>query len=48
MMVDRCCPGKYEQCIFHNDKTLEEEDADEDMGYFSPYVPGVYDETNRY
>jgi hypothetical protein len=24
------------------------EDADENMGYFSPHVPGMYDEMNRY
>jgi len=23
-------------------------DTDADMDYFSPYVPGAYDETNRY
>jgi hypothetical protein len=41
------CPGKFEH-IFHGDGSLNGQDADEDMGYFSPHVPGMYDETNRY
>jgi hypothetical protein len=41
-------PGRYEQLIFRNDDPVNEEDGDEDMGYFSPYVPGPYDEVNRY
>jgi hypothetical protein len=43
-----CHPGKFEQLIFRSDDSLNGGDADEDMGYFSPHVPGMYDETNRY
>jgi hypothetical protein len=43
-----CRPGKFEQLVFHSNDSLNGEDADENMGYFSPHVPGMYDETNRY
>ena len=39
MGMARHCPGRFG----HN----ADADAD-DMDYFSPYVPGAYDETNRY
>jgi hypothetical protein len=44
MGMARHFPGRYEQPVFHDGDT----DAVEDMNYFSPYVPGAYDETNRY
>jgi hypothetical protein len=44
MGVARCHPGRFEQLAFHNDDTY----AAEDFGYFSSYMPGIYDETNRY
>jgi hypothetical protein len=44
MVMARQRPGMYEQPGFHNGVT----DAVEDMNYFSPYVPGAYDDTNRY
>ncbi|PNF38229.1 hypothetical protein B7P43_G12388 [Cryptotermes secundus] len=42
-----CRPGKFEQLVLHSDDSLNGEDADENMSYFSPHVPGMYDETNR-
>jgi hypothetical protein len=39
-------PGKFEQYVFSGDGSLNGQDYDEDMGYFSPHVPGMYDETN--
>lgn len=43
MGVARCRPGRFEQLAFHNGDTY----AAGDLGYFSPYVPGVFDERNR-
>jgi len=39
MGIARHCPGRCEH--------VDDSDA-ADMDYFSPYVPGPYDETNRY
>jgi hypothetical protein len=44
MGMTRHCPGRYEQPVFRNGET----DAVEDMSYFSHYMPGAYDDTNRY
>jgi hypothetical protein len=37
-------PGRFEQQGFFSDDIY----ADRELGYFAPYVPGAYDETNRY
>ena len=39
MGIARQSPGRYEH--------IDDSDAD-DMDYFSLYVPGAYDDTNRY
>jgi hypothetical protein len=42
MAMARQCPGRYEQPGFHNGGAVE------DANNFSPYVPGAYDDRNRY
>lgn len=46
-MVAGCRPG-FDQLLFCHNDNANGEDTEEDMGYFSSYVPGAYDETNRY
>jgi hypothetical protein len=42
-----CCP-LFDELIFSIDDNTNGEDIEENMGYFSSYMPGAYDETNKY
>lgn len=43
LMVNAYHPGQFQ----HLGEIDVDEDDDEDMGYYSHHVPGIYEDTNR-